>query len=156
MQSNNDTMTTNNTTSQQQPSPPIIKPPFTEESAKLKVQLAENLWNTKNPEKIAMAYTANCEWRNRGQFIKGREEIIKFLTEKYNKELDYKLKKELFSFYKNRISVHFQYEWHDREGQWYRSYGNENWDFDEESGLMRKRDASINDVKINENDRIVL
>lgn len=129
-------------------------PPFTLESALQKVQLAEDGWNTKNPEKVAAAYTIDTEWRNRDQFVKGRKEVIAFLTAKWQKELDYKLKKELWSFTDNRISVRFEYEWHDNEGQWYRSYGNEMWEFNSD-GYMQKRFASINDVKIREDDRRV-
>jgi nuclear transport factor 2 (NTF2) superfamily protein len=127
-------------------------PPFTLESALQKVQLAEDGWNTKNPEKVASAYTIDTKWRNRDQFVNGREEVIAFLTAKWLKELDYKLKKELWSFTDNRISVRFEYEWHDNEGQWYRSYGNEMWEFNS-NGYMQKRFASINDVKIGEGER---
>lgn len=127
-------------------------PPFTEETARLKVQAAEDAWNSKNPEKVSLAYTPDTEWRNRSVFLQGREEVKKFLREKWEKELDYKLKKELWSFTDNRISVRFEYEWHDSLGQWYRSYGNEMWEFDE-SGYMQKRFASINDVLIDEVDR---
>ncbi len=132
--------------------PPL--PPFTLESAKQKVQMAENLWNTKAPEKLAMAYTPDSEWRNRSQFINGREEIIKFLTEKFEKEHEYRLKKELWAFTDNHIAVRFEYEFHNDEGQWFRAYGNENWEFDE-NGLMQKRFASINDVPIQESERRV-
>lgn len=127
-------------------------PPFTLESALQKVQLAEDGWNTKNPEKVASAYTIDTKWRNRDQFVNGREEVIAFLTAKWLKELDYKLKKELWSFTDNRISVRFEYEWHDNEGQWYRSYGNEMWEFNS-NGYIQKRFASINDVKIREGER---
>jgi uncharacterized protein len=127
-------------------------PPFTMETALEKVQLAENAWNTKDPEKVCMAYTIDTEWRNRTEFINGREEVKAFLIRKWQKELDYKLKKELWGFRENRMAVRFEYEWHDTEGQWFRSYGNEMWEFDE-NGLMRKRYASINDLPINETDR---
>jgi hypothetical protein len=127
-------------------------PPFNEAEAREKVQLAENAWNAKNPEKIALAYSPDTEWRNRNTFINGREEVVAFLKEKWSIELDYKLKKELWAFTENRISVRFEYEWHDSKGQWYRSYGNENWEFDE-NGLMKKRFASINDILINEANR---
>src|ERR1700754_1460580 len=122
-------------------------PPFNEESALQKVQAAQDAWNTKDPEKIALAYTIHTEWRNRTEFINGREQVIAFLKRKWAKELDYKLKKELWGFRGNRMAVRFEYEWHDESGQWYRSYGNELWEFDE-NGLMRKRDASINDAQI--------
>ncbi|MEO9803870.1 MAG: nuclear transport factor 2 family protein [Reichenbachiella sp.] len=127
-------------------------PPFNLETAKQKVQMAEDAWNTKNPEKVSLAYTVDTEWRNRDLFINGREEVKSFLKEKWQKELDYKLKKELWTFADNRIAVRFEYEFHNKEGQWFRAYGNENWEFDE-NGLMRKRFASINDLAINEADR---
>jgi len=127
-------------------------PPFTAESAIQKVQAAEDAWNTKDPEKVCMAYTTDTEWRNRSEFIKGREEVKKFLKRKWDKELEYRLKKDLWAFHENRIAVRFEYEWHDAKGQWYRSYGNENWEFDE-NGYMKKRFASINDVPIKETDR---
>ncbi len=130
--------------------PPV--PPFTHETATQKVQMAENAWNTKDPKKVCLAYTIDTEWRNRNQFINGREEVKQFLIEKWNKELDYKLKKELWAFTDNRIAVRFEYEWHDHTGQWYRSYGNENWEFDT-NGFMKKRFASINDVAIEEGER---
>ena len=129
-------------------------PPFNFETATKKVQMAEDAWNTKNPEKVSLAYTINTEWRNRDLFINGREEVKQFLTSKWEKELDYKLKKELWAFTDNKIAVRFEYEWHDKNGQWFRSYGNENWEFDE-NGFMKKRFASINDLKINEADRRV-
>ena len=122
-------------------------PPFTFESAKLKVQIAEDGWNTKNPEKVAMAYTEDSKWRNRDSFINGRDEIEEFLTKKWNKEIEYKLKKELWSYTDNKIAVKFEYEWHDEKGQWYRSYGNELWEFDKD-GYMKSREASINDYEI--------
>ncbi|NHA07420.1 nuclear transport factor 2 family protein [Mucilaginibacter sp. HC2] len=130
--------------------PPL--PPFTFETATQKVQLAEDAWNSKDPERVSLAYTIDSEWRNRSQFINGRAEIVQFLTTKWQKELDYKLKKELWAFTGNRIAVRFEYEYHDAAGQWYRAYGNENWEFNEH-GLMQKRYASINDVLINEADR---
>ncbi len=129
-------------------------PPFTRETALQKVQLAEDAWNSKNPEKVSLAYTVDTEWRNRTEFLNGREEVKAFLGRKWQKELDYKLKKELWGFRENRMAVRFEYEWHDEAGQWYRSYGNELWEFDE-NGLMRKRFASINDAAIEEKDRRV-
>ena len=122
-------------------------PPFTKETALQKVQAAEDGWNSKDPEKVSMAYTKNSTWRNRDEFITGREEIQIFLTTKWKTELNYKLKKELWSYTDNKIAVKFEYEWHDKEGQWYRSYGNELWDFDKD-GFMQERFASINDFKI--------
>jgi nuclear transport factor 2 (NTF2) superfamily protein len=127
-------------------------PPFTFETATKKVQLAEDAWNSQDPHRIALAYTIDTEWRNRSAFINGRDEVIKFLTQKWQKELDYKLKKELWAFTGNKIAVRFEYECHDHAGQWFRAYGNENWEFDE-NGLMKKRFASINDLAINESDR---
>jgi len=127
-------------------------PPFTVETAKEKVQLAENAWNTKDPEKVSKAYTIDTEWRNRDTFLNGREEVVAFLIQKWKKELNYKLKKELWCFSDNRIAVRFEYEWHDNIGQWFRSYGNEMWEFDE-NGYMKKRYASINDLPIKEEDR---
>jgi len=127
-------------------------PPFTFETATQKVQLAEDAWNSQDPHRIALAYTIDTEWRNRSAFINGRNEVIKFLTEKWQKELSYKLKKELWAFTENKIAVRFEYEYHDHSGQWFRAYGNENWEFDE-NGLMKKRFASINDLAINESDR---
>ncbi len=130
--------------------PPL--PPFTYETAKQKVQLAEDAWNSKDPNRVALAYTVDTEWRNRDKFINGREEVVAFLTKKWEKELDYKLKKELWSYTDNRISVRFEYEWHDHEGNWFRSYGNEQWEFNAD-GLMQRRYASINDVPIDSKDR---
>ena len=127
-------------------------PPFTMETALQKVQMAEQAWNTKDPEKVCLAYTMDTEWRNRTDFINGREEVKQFLKRKWEKELDYKLKKELWGFRENRMAVRFEYEWHDHIGQWWRSYGNELWEFDE-NGLMQKRFASINDLAIDERDR---
>jgi nuclear transport factor 2 (NTF2) superfamily protein len=127
-------------------------PPFTLETALEKVQLAEDAWNSKDPERVSKAYTLDSEWRNRTRFINGREEIVAFLTEKWAKEHDYKLKKELWGFRENRMAVRFEYEYRNEVGQWFRAYGNENWEFDE-NGLMRKRYASINDLEIDEKDR---
>jgi uncharacterized protein len=131
----------------------MIKPPFTKETALAKVKMAEDAWNTRNPEKVALAYTFDSEWRNRTDFIKGREEIKQFLTRKWQKELNYKLMKELWCYTDNRISVRFEYEWQDAEtGQWMRTHGNEHWEF-EDDGLMRRRDMSANDYPISESDR---
>ncbi len=130
----------------------IIKPPFTIETALAKVQIAEDLWNMRDPKRVALAYSENSEWRNRTDFIKGRAEIEAFLTKKWQKELDYRLKKELWGFRNNRMAVKFEYEWHDADGNWFRSYGNELWEFDDD-GLMRRREASINDLPIAESDR---
>ncbi|HEV8504578.1 MAG TPA: nuclear transport factor 2 family protein [Chitinophagaceae bacterium] len=127
-------------------------PPFTRETALQKVQSAEDAWNTKDPEKVALAYTIDTEWRNRTEFVNGREAVKKFLKRKWERELDYKLRKELWGFLGNRMAVRFEYEWHDHAGQWYRSYGNELWEFDED-GYMQKRFASINDLPINEAER---
>jgi nuclear transport factor 2 (NTF2) superfamily protein len=130
----------------------LLVPPFTLETALEKVQLAENTWNTRDPERVCLAYTLDTEWRNRTEFINGREAVKAFLSRKWQKELDYKLKKELWGFRENRMAVRFEYEWHDAAGQWFRSYGNELWEFDE-SGLMRNRYASINDLSIHESER---
>ncbi len=130
-------------------------PPFDLESATQKVKMAENGWNLKDPQKISMAYSPNSQWRNRDLFINGREEIISFLEAKYAKELEYRLCKELWAFTDNKIAVRFAYEWHNEQGQWYRSYGNENWEFDD-NGLMKVRFASINDLAIDENERKLL
>ena len=130
--------------------PPL--PPFDRESALTKVQAAEDAWNTREPERVAGAYTVDSAWRNRGAFFTGRAAIIEFLTAKWNRELDYALRKNLWAFGGNRIAVRFQYESHDARGQWWRSYGNELWEFDEH-GLMRRREASINDVAITESER---
>ena len=127
-------------------------PPFTEETAIQKVRMAEDAWNTRDPEQVSLAYTIDSEWRNRSDFWLGREAIVRFLTRKWNKELDYHLIKELWAWQGNRIAVRFAYEWHDHSGNWFRSYGNENWEFDD-SGLMRQRIASINDLAISEKDR---
>jgi len=130
--------------------PPL--PPFTHESAVQKVRLAEDGWNSRDPEKVALAYTPDSRWRNRSEFLNGRAEIVAFLRRKWAKELDYRLIKELWAFAGNRIAVRFAYEWHDDSGNWFRSYGNENWEFDE-NGLMRLRLASINDLLIKDTDR---
>ena len=133
-----------------EPRPPL--PPFTEETAKQKIQMAEDAWNSKDPERVAKAYTLNSEWRNRSEFIYGRDEIVAFLKRKWAKELDYRLKKEYWAHSGHRIAVRFEYEWHDEAGNWFRSYGNENWEFDE-LGYMAKRYASINDLAITEGER---
>ena len=127
-------------------------PPFTRETALQKVQSAEDAWNTKDPEKVALAYTIDTEWRNRTEFVNGREAVKEFLKRKWEKELDYKLRKELWGFLGNRMAVRFEYEWHDHAGQWYRSYGNEMWEFDDD-GYMQKRFASINDLPIKDTER---
>jgi nuclear transport factor 2 (NTF2) superfamily protein len=130
-------------------------PPFNMETALQKVQLAEDAWNTKDPEKICLAYTIDTEWRNRTEFINGRDEVKQFLKRKWENELNYKLKKELWGFRENRMAVRFEYEWHNKEGQWFRSYGNELWEFNE-NGLMQKRFASINDLQIKDSERILI
>jgi nuclear transport factor 2 (NTF2) superfamily protein len=130
--------------------PPV--PPFTREDAIKKVRAAEDGWNTRDPERVSKAYTPDSRWRNRSEFFQGREAIVEFLTRKWAKELDYRLIKELFAFDDDRIAVRFAYEWHDGLGAWFRSYGNENWVFDE-NGLMARRHASINDVRIDESER---
>ena len=131
--------------------PPL--PPFDTESATVKVRLAEDAWNSRDPNKVSLAYTTNSVWRNRADFIAGREDIVAFLQRKWDKELDYRLIKELWIAQGNRIAVRFAYEWHDNAGNWFRSYGNENWEFDE-YGLMKRRVASINDLPIKESDRM--
>ena len=130
--------------------PPL--PPFTRQTAIEKVRQAEDGWNSRDPEKVALAYSVDSRWRNRSEFIDGRAEIVAFLTRKWNRELDYRLIKELWAVTENRIAVRFAYEWHDDSGHWYRSYGNENWEFDDD-GLMRRRHASINDLPIADADR---
>lgn len=130
--------------------PPL--PPFTHETALVKVQKAEDAWNSRDPERCAAAYTVDSVWRNRSQFFSGREAIRAFLARKWENELDYRLKKELWAFTGHRISVRFEYEWHNERGDWFRSHGNEQWEFDEH-GLMRRREASINDVAITEAER---
>ena len=134
----------------EQPRPPF--PPFDTESASQKARMAEDAWNTRDPHRVALANTPDSVWRNRSEFLVGREAIVQFLTRKWNKELDYRLIKEVWACESNRIAVRFAYEWHDRDGTWFRSYGNENWEFDEH-GLMRRRIASINDAPIAERDR---
>lgn len=130
--------------------PPL--PPFTLETAKAKIQAAEDAWNTRDPERVSLAYTPDSEWRNRSEFFSGRATIKEFLTRKWQKELDYRLRKELWCFMDNKIAVRFEYEYHNVAGEWFRAYGNENWEF-AENGLMMKRFASINDVAISEADR---
>ena len=130
--------------------PPV--PPFTEETARTKVKAAEDAWNTRDPEVVAKAYTEDSQWRNRDEFFTGREAIKEFLGRKWAKELDYKLMKELWAYTGNHISVRFEYEWHDTSGHWYRTHGNEHWEFDE-NGLMRRRDMSANDIPIDESER---
>lgn len=130
--------------------PPL--PPFDRDDATRKVRLAEDAWNTRDPERVSLAYTADSVWRNRAEFLVGREAIAEFLTSKWRRELDYRLIKELWAWRENRIAVRFAYESHDESGNWFRSYGNENWEFDE-NGLMRRRIASINDLPIDETDR---
>lgn len=129
-----------------------IRPPFTLETARAKVQAAEDAWNSRDPQRVSMGYTESSEWRNRSEFITGREAIRAFLTWKWAKEIDYQLRKELWAFHENRIAVQFEYEWNDGAGQWCRSYGNEMWEFDSQ-GLMARRYASINDLPIREDER---
>ncbi len=131
--------------------PPL--PPFTHESASKKVRMAEDAWNSKDPERVSLVYTEDTYWRNRDQFINGRKEVVSFLTKKWQTELDYRLIKELWAFTENRIAVRFAYEWHDESGQWFRSYGNENWEFNEQ-GLMQRRFACINDLNITQKERL--
>ncbi|MBC7778904.1 MAG: nuclear transport factor 2 family protein [Proteobacteria bacterium] len=135
---------------QEKPRAPL--PPFDAATAPQKVRLAEDAWNTRSPERVSLAYTRDSVWRNRSEFLSGREAIVQFLTRKWNKELDYRLIKELWAFHDDRIAVRFAYEWHDDSGNWFRSYGNENWEFDE-YGFMRLRLASINDQRIQESER---
>ncbi|WP_414695503.1 DUF1348 family protein [Pedomonas sp.] len=130
--------------------PPL--PPFTAETAAQKVRLAENAWNSRDPHRVSLAYTPDSQWRNRAELLQGRDGIVAFLMRKWSRELDYRLVKELWAYSGDRIAVRFAYEWHDDSGHWYRSYGNENWEFDA-SGLMRRRIASINDLPITESDR---
>jgi nuclear transport factor 2 (NTF2) superfamily protein len=133
----------------------VIAPPFTDpELAAQKVQIAEDLWNTRDPERVAAAYTEDTQWRNRIDFLTGRAAVLDFLKGKWERELNYKLKKELWGFRENRMAVKFQYEWHDTKGQWYRSYGNELWEF-APSGLMQRREASINDLEITNAERVL-
>jgi nuclear transport factor 2 (NTF2) superfamily protein len=133
------------------PRPPL--PPFDREAAAKKVRLAEDAWNGRDPHKVALAYTPDSVWRNRAEFFSGREAIVQFLTRKWARELEYRLIKELWAWQENRIAVRFAYEWHDDSGSWFRSYGNENWEFDE-NGLMRRRYASINDLPITADERL--
>lgn len=137
---------------EEEPSRPPL-PPFAEETARKKVRAAEDAWNTRDPERVSLAYTPDCPWRNRSEFLVGRADIVAFLTRKWARELDYRLIKELWAFHGDRLAVRFAYEWHDDSGQWFRSYGNENWAF-AESGHMRERIASINDVPIAESKRL--
>ncbi len=132
--------------------PTAIKPPFSRETALAKVQAAQDAWNSRDPQRVARAYSENSRWRNRDRFFSGREAIISFLQGKWERELDYRLMKELWAFTDNRISVRFEYEWHDAVGQWFRTHGNEHWEFDDD-GLMRIRDMSANDVPIPETQR---
>jgi uncharacterized protein len=134
------------------PAPTDIRPPFTEETARAKVKAAEDAWNTRDPERVALAYSEDSEWRNRDEFFSGRAAIVDFLTRKWARELDYRLRKELWAFGEDRIAVRFEYESRDADGQWWRSYGNEMWEFDD-TGLMRRRYASINDLAIDAEDR---
>lgn len=129
-----------------------IRPPFTSETAVAKVRAAEDAWNSRDPQRVSLAYSEDSEWRNRDRFLSGRDEIREFLARKWERELDYRLTKSLWSFTDNRIAVRFQYEYHDSDGQWFRAYGNELWEFDVE-GLMRRREASINEIRIDESER---
>ena len=135
----------------EQPRAPL--PPFTDESAAQKARMAENAWNTKDPVKVSLAYTPDSQWRNRNEFIQGRDQIVTFLQSKWQRELDYRLIKEVWGHQGNRIAVRFAYEWHDAQGNWFRSYGNENWQFSE-TGFMSQRHASINDLAISEAQRL--
>jgi uncharacterized protein len=130
-----------------------LVPPFTRETAALKVRKAEDAWNSRDPQRVSLGYTIDSHWRNRAEFINGREQIIQFLTRKWNRELEYRLIKELWAFDEARIAVRFAYEWHDDSGQWYRSYGNENWEYDAQ-GVMHHRHASINDLPIKDSERL--
>jgi len=132
------------------PRPPL--PPFTEKTARQKVQLAEDAWNSRDPNRVSLAYTPDTEWRNRAEFVRGREEVVLFLRRKWAREHEYRLRKTLWAFTGNRIAVRFEYEWHDDAGQWWRSHGNENWEFDAQ-GFMEKRFASVNDQPIAEAER---
>jgi nuclear transport factor 2 (NTF2) superfamily protein len=133
--------------------PPIILPPFDDESARRKVQLAEDAWNSCDPDRVALGYSEDSRWRNRSEFLTGRDEIRAFLRRKWDRELDYRLRKELWAYTGNHISVRFEYECHDASGQWWRSHGNEQWEFEDDTGLMRRREASINDIRIEEAER---
>lgn len=137
-------------TTTENPRPPF--PPFSAETAAQKVRMAEDAWNSREPERVSLAYTPDSVWRNRAEFLSGREDIVQFLKRKWSKELDYRLIKELWAFDGNRIAVRFAYEWHDDSGQWFRSYGNENWEFSD-TGFMQRRMASINDLPIKETER---
>ena len=141
--------------SQPEPEPRPPFPPFTEQSARQKVQAAEDAWNTRDPDRVVLAYTLDTEWRNRSEFLSGRADVHAFLVRKWERELEYALRKDLWAFSDDHIAVRFQYEWHDADGRWWRSYGNENWEFDER-GLMRRREASINDVAITASDRRIV
>ncbi|MDV6029541.1 MAG: nuclear transport factor 2 family protein [Phycisphaera sp. RhM] len=134
------------------PKPTDIRPPFTRETALQKVRAAEDAWNTRDPERVSLAYSANSQWRNRDTFVEGRPQIVEFLSGKWDREQEYRLVKQLWAFTDNRIAVRFQYEYHDETGNWFRAYGNENWEFDDD-GLMRRREASINDDAIDQSDR---
>ena len=134
------------------PIPTDLRPPFSLETATEKVHTAENAWNSRDPNRVSLAYSEDSVWRNRSVFITGRDQIREFLSDKWNRELDYRLVKSLWAYTDTRIAVRFQYEWHDALGNWFRAYGNENWEFDD-NGLMRRREASINDVAITENER---
>ncbi|QDV81957.1 DUF1348 family protein [Planctomycetes bacterium TBK1r] len=134
------------------PKPTDIRPPFTRETAAQKVRAAEDAWNTRDPERVSLAYSVNSQWRNRDTFVQGRPQIVEFLLGKWDREQEYRLVKQLWAFTDNRIAVRFQYEYHDETGNWFRAYGNENWEFDDD-GLMRRREASINDDAIDESDR---
>ncbi len=134
------------------PPPTAVRPPFTAESAARKARLAENAWNSRDPDRVSLAYTPDSSWRNRAEFLTGRAEIVAFLRRKWARELDYRLIKEVWAYTDNRIAVRFVYEWHDDSGHWFRSHGNEQWEFDPE-GLMRRREASINDVLLREEER---
>ncbi|MBB3209586.1 hypothetical protein FHS27_005426 [Rhodopirellula rubra] len=134
------------------PKPTDIRPPFTRETAIAKVRAAEDAWNTRDPNRVALAYSVNSRWRNRDSFVQGRDQIVAFLTGKWDAEQEYRLAKQLWAFTDNRIAVRFQYEYRNASGKWFRAYGNENWEFDDD-GLMRRREASINDYAIDESDR---
>ncbi len=133
-------------------SPTDIRPPFNEHTARAKVQAAEDAWNSRDPQRVSLAYTPDSQWRNRDEFFTGRDAIQAFLTRKWENELDYRLMKELWAYTDNRISVRFEYEWHNAQGQWFRTHGNEQWEFDP-TGLMRRRDMSANDIPIQQSDR---
>ncbi|TWT50875.1 SnoaL-like domain protein [Rubripirellula amarantea] len=134
------------------PNPTSLRPPFIHETAVMKVRAAEDAWNSRDPIRVSLAYSTDTRWRNRDSFINGRDQVVAFLADKWNRELEYRLAKQLWAFSDNRIAVRFQYEYHDASGNWFRAYGNENWEFDED-GLMRRREASINDYAIEPHDR---